>query len=235
MPKRLVLGTIPALILAAAIYSDRSLAQTSPGGKAPPGQSQDLSDVCAKLGAPDIKSEKDIQKLQVFLQERSRKTTDCADMIKDRVKGLLKGEQPWAYANEQIGGLIKLAQDLAYTIEGPSGVREQVALLIAKIESDAKRVKDNVPDKSEQDAVQAGLLNSSKRMKDSLNQVDGAAKQLKDKAYELESRRPQLAFQWQLANYAAIADAVSNLADSIKSQADVLGQAVPAKLAKSQP
>ena len=67
------------------------------------------------------------------------------------------------------------------------------------------------------------------------NQVDGAAKQLKEKAYDLEKKRPELAFEWQLENYKAIATAVSNLADSIKSQADVLGKAVPTNLGKAQP
>ena len=232
MRDRQILWIVPALVLAAAICSDRSSAQQAP---APPGQSQDLSVDCVKASPPEIKSAKDIEKLSSFLKERGQKTTRCADSIKNKIQELLKGEQPWAYANEQIGGLIKLANDLLYSIEGPSGVREQVALLIAKVDNDAKRVKDHITDKADQDRVKGDLLNASKHMKDSLGQVDGAAKQLKQKAYDLEEKRPELAFKWQLENYKAIAEAVGNLADSIKSQADVLGQAIPAKLGKAQP
>jgi hypothetical protein len=226
---------IPALIMAAATCPAQSFAQAPAGGKAPPGQSQDLADVCAKSSAPEIKSDRDIQKLSTFLKERGEKTTQCADIIKGRIAALLKGEQPWAFANEQIGGLVKLAHDLVYTIEGANGVREQVVLLIAKVDNDAKRVKDHITDKSKQEKLQASLLNSGKIMKDALNQVDDASKQLKERAYDLEKRRPELAFEWQLENYKAIAMAVSNLADSIKSQADVLGRAVPTDLAKAQP
>jgi hypothetical protein len=232
MRDRQILWIVPALVLAAAICSDRSSAQQAP---APPGKSQDLSVDCMKASPPEIKSAKDIEKLSSFLKERGQKTTRCADSIKNKIQELLKGEQPWAYANEQIGGLIKLANDLLYSIEGPSGVREQVALLIAKVDNDAKRVKDHITDKADQDRVKGDLLNASKHMKDSLGQVDGAAKQLKQKAYDLEAKRPELAFKWQLENYKAIAEAVGNLADSIKSQADVLGQAIPTKLGKAQP
>jgi hypothetical protein len=230
MRSRQFLWIIPALLLTTAISAGYSSAQQVPSG-----QSQDLSVVCAKTSPPEIKTAKDIEKLSSFLKERGQRTTSCADIIKGRIAELLKGEQPWAYANEQIGGLIKLANDLLYSIEGPNGVREQVALLIAKVDSDAKRVKDHLTDKADQDRVKGDLLNASKRMKESLNQVDGAAKQLKEKAYDLEKKRPELAFEWQLENYKAIATAVGNLADSIKSQADVLGQAVPTNLGKAQP
>jgi hypothetical protein len=233
MRDRQIFWIIPALVFSAAVWSDRSTAQQAPP---PPGQSKDLSADCVKTStSPEIKSAKDIEKLSSFLRERGEKTTRCADAIKDRIKDLLKGEQPWSYANEQIGGLIKLANDLLYSIEGPNGVREQVALLIAKVDSDAKRVKDHITDKADQERVKGDLLNASQRMKESLNQVDGAAKQLKEKAYDLEKKRPELAFEWQLENYKAIASAVSNLADSIKSQADVLGKAVPTNLGKAQP
>jgi hypothetical protein len=234
MPRGPIFWIVPALILGAAICSDGSSAQAPGGGKAP-APSQDLSDVCAKMIAPEIKSEKDIQKLQVFLKERSQKTTRCADMIKHRITDLLKGDQPWSFANEQIVGVIKLAHDLANTIEGANGVREQVVLLIAKVESDAKRVPDQIPDPAKQKKVQESLQTSGKMFKDALKQVDDAAKQLKDRAYDLEKRRPELAFEWQLENYKAIAMAVTNLADDIKSQADALGRAVPTDLAKVQP
>src|SRR5262245_8529042 len=204
---------VPALVSAATMWSDRSTAQQQP----PPGQSKDLAADCVKTStSPEIKSAKDIEKLSSFLKERGEKTTRCADAIKDRIKDLLKGEQPWSYANEQIGGLVKLANDLLYSIEGPGGVREQVALLIAKVDSDATRVKHHISEKADQDRVTGDLINASKHMKESLNQVDGAAKQLKEKAYDLEKKRPELAFEWQLENYKAIATAVGNLADSIK-------------------
>jgi hypothetical protein len=232
MRDRPILWIVPALLLAAAICSDRSSAQQAPP---PPRQSKALAADCAKAPAPELKSAKDIEKLHSFLKERGEKTARCADAIKDRIKHLLAGEQPWSYANEQIGGLIKLANDLLYSIEGPSGVREQVALLIAKVDNDAKRVKDHIADKADQDRVKGDLIIASKQMKDSLNLVDGAAKQLKEKAYDLEKKRPELAFEWQLENYRAIATAVANLAESIKSQADVLGKAVPTKLGKAQP